>query len=200
MRRNRRSSSNCRRTASDGPIVIYRKVYLNETLPELGSRLYDKVDYELKLRTLTRDIRVAEVELAQQRERLRVYDNYFGYTDAGLLTLQNAKLDVVKSEEQLKLLHQAKLLALRHRNDQIRYRKLLLDRNAASRSTRRVISLHPATTGFSIACLPLKGYAHVAKVNTFSPLGIEARSVEVEVGVLPGVISVAGLVGLPEAG
>ncbi len=118
-------------TASDGPIVIYRKVNLNETLPELGARLYDKVDYELKLRALTRDIRVAEVELAQQRERLRVYDNYFGYTDAGLLTLQNAKLDIVKSEEQLKLLHQAKLLVLRHRNDQIRYRKLLLQQNAA---------------------------------------------------------------------
>lgn len=117
--------------ASDGPIVIYRKVYLNESLPELGARLYDKVDYELKLRSLTRDIRVAEAELAQQRERVRVYDKYFGYPDAGLLTLQNAQLDVLKSEEQLKLLHQAKLLALRNRNDQIRYRQLLLEQSAA---------------------------------------------------------------------
>jgi len=115
----------------DGPIVIYRKVYLNESLPELGARLYDKVDYELQLRALTRDIRVAEAELAQQRERVRVYNKYFGYPEAGLLTLQDAKLDVLKSEEQLKLLHQAKLLALRHRNDQIRYRKLLLEQNAA---------------------------------------------------------------------
>jgi len=117
--------------SSDGPIVMYRKVYLNESLPELGARLYDKVDYELKLRQLTRDIRVAETELDLQRERMRVYDKYFGYTGALLVTRQNAKLDVVRSEEQLKLLHQAKLLALRHRNDQIRYRKLLLAENAA---------------------------------------------------------------------
>jgi hypothetical protein len=114
----------------DDPIVIYRKVYPNESLSELGARLYDKVDYELKLRELARDIRIAEAELAQRRTRLREYDDFFGYRNAGLLTLQNAKLDVLKSEEQLKLLHQTKLLALRHRNDQIRYRQLLLARNA----------------------------------------------------------------------
>ena len=85
----------------------------------------------MKLRQLTRDIRVAEAELDLQRERMRVYDKYFGYTDAGLVTLQNAKLDVLKSEEQLKVLRQAKLLALRHRNDQVRYRKLLLAEGTA---------------------------------------------------------------------
>jgi hypothetical protein len=116
---------------SDGPIVIHRKVYRNESLAELGSRLYDKVDYELKLRLLTRDIRVADAELDLQRERMRVYDKYFGYTDALLVTRQETKLDVVRLEEQLKLLRQAKLLALRHRNDQVRYRELLLAEGAA---------------------------------------------------------------------
>jgi hypothetical protein len=113
------------------PIVIYRKVYLNETLPELGARLYDKVDYTLKIRTLTRDIRIAEAELAQQRDRVRVYERDFGNSTALYLTRQDAKLDVVKSEEQLKVLRQEMLLALRYRNDQIRYRKLLLTENAA---------------------------------------------------------------------
>lgn len=117
--------------SSDDPIVIHRRVPRNETLAELGSRLYDKVDYELKLRQLTRDIRVAEAELDLQRERMRVYDKYFGYTDALLVTRQNAKLDILRSEEQLKLLRQAKLLALRHRNDQVRYRELLLAEGAA---------------------------------------------------------------------
>jgi hypothetical protein len=116
---------------SDGPIVIYRKVYPNESLSELGSRLYDKVDYELKLRELTRDIRVAEAELQLHRERMQAYDKFFGYPDAGWVTLQNAKLDVLKSEEQLKLLRRAKLLALRHRNDQVRYRERLLAEGAA---------------------------------------------------------------------
>ena len=117
--------------ASDGPIVIHRKVYRNESLPELGSRLYDKVDYELKLRQLTHDIRVAEAELAAQSERKRVYDKYFGYTGALLVTRQEATLDVVRLEEQLKLLRHAKLLALRHRNDQVRYRELLLAEGTA---------------------------------------------------------------------
>ncbi|MBC8350745.1 MAG: hypothetical protein H8E66_02080 [Planctomycetes bacterium] len=111
---------------SDGPIVIYRKVYVNESLPDLGARLYDKVDYELKLSKLTHDIRITEGALAAQRERARVYDKYFGRTSALLLTRQNARLNVLRSEEQLKLLRQEKLLALRHRNDQIRYRKLLI--------------------------------------------------------------------------
>ena len=118
-------------TGSNGPIVTFRKVYRNEPLADLGARLYDKVDYELQLRGLDRDIRIAEAELAQRRERVRVYDEYFGYQDAGLLTLQNARLDVVKSAEQLKFLRQAKLLALRHRNEQIRYRQLLLAEGAA---------------------------------------------------------------------
>ena len=117
--------------ASDGPIVIHRKVYRNESLPKLGSRLYDKIDYELKLHELTHDIRVAEAELAAQRERKRVYDKYFGYTGALLVTRQEATLDVVRLEEQLKLLRHAKLLALRHRNDQVRYRELLLAEGTA---------------------------------------------------------------------
>ena len=113
------------------PIVVYRKVYLNETLPELGARLYDNVDYALKIRTLTRDIRIAEAELVQQRDRVRVYERDFGNSTALYLTRQDAKLDVVKSEEQLKVLRQEMLLTLRYRNDQIRYRKLLLEENAA---------------------------------------------------------------------
>ncbi|MBI2478962.1 MAG: hypothetical protein HYV60_10125, partial [Planctomycetia bacterium] len=88
------------------PIVVYRKVYLYETLPELGARLYDKVDYELKIRTLTRDINIAEAELAVQRDRERVYDRYFSRTSALYVTRQETKLAIVKSEEQLKLLRQ----------------------------------------------------------------------------------------------
>ncbi len=114
-----------------GRIVIYRKVYLNETLPELGARLYDRVDYELKLRKLDQDIRIAQAELENGRERARVYNKHFGRTSALFVTRQNAQLDVLKSEQQLKLLRQEKLLALRYRSDQVRYRKLLLAENAA---------------------------------------------------------------------
>ena len=74
-----------------GPIVTYRKVYLNETLPQLGSRLYDNVDYELKIRALTRDINVAEAELAVERDRERVYDRYFSKSTALYLTRQETK-------------------------------------------------------------------------------------------------------------
>jgi len=113
-----------------GPIVIYRKVYLNESLPELGARLYDKVDYELKLRKLTHDIRIADAELDVQRERVRVYDKYFGRTNALIAARQDARLEVLRTQEQLKLLRREKLLTLRHRNDQIRYRKLLIAESA----------------------------------------------------------------------
>jgi hypothetical protein len=113
------------------PIVVFRKVYVNETLPELGSRLYDKVDYEIKLRELTRDIRIAEAELAIQRDRSFVYDRDFSRTTALYVTRQEAKLDVFKTEEKLKVLRQQKLLALRHRNEQVRYRELLLEEGAA---------------------------------------------------------------------
>lgn len=113
------------------PIVVYRKVYLNEPLPVLGARLYDKVDYELKIRGLTRDINVAEAELAIQRDRQRVYDRYFSRTSALYVTRQNVELEIVKQEQQLKLLRQEKLLALRYRNDQVRYRELLLAEGAA---------------------------------------------------------------------
>ena len=115
---------------ADGPIVVHRRVYRNESLPALGSRLYDKLDYELELRRLTRDIRIAETELELRRARMRGYDKHFGYTDALLWTRQQAQLDVLQAEEQLKLLRHAKLLALRHRNDRIRYRELLLDEGA----------------------------------------------------------------------
>ncbi|MDA1050905.1 MAG: hypothetical protein O3C40_10560 [Planctomycetota bacterium] len=126
----RRISEELPATSSGDPIVIYRKVYLNETLPELGSRLYDKVDYELKLRKLTLDIRVAEAERDVQRERVRVYHKEFGNSNALFLTRQNAQLDVVRTEAKLKLLRQQQLLALRHRNDQVRYRKLLIAEGA----------------------------------------------------------------------
>lgn len=115
----------------DDPIVVFRKVYLDESLPELGSRLYDKIDYALELRDLTRNIRIAEAELDVQRERVRVYDKYFGHTSALFVTRQEARLDVLRTEERLKLLRQEKLLALRYRNDQVRYRQLLTDENAA---------------------------------------------------------------------
>lgn len=115
----------------DDPIVVFRKVYLNESLPELGSRLYDKIDYALELRDLTRHIRIAEAELDVQRERVRVYDKYFGRTSALFVTRQEARLDVLRTEERLKLLRQEKLLALRYRNDQVRYRQLLTAENAA---------------------------------------------------------------------
>ncbi|HRX79628.1 MAG TPA: hypothetical protein P5307_11240 [Pirellulaceae bacterium] len=113
------------------PIVVFRKVYVNETLPELGSRIYDKVDYEIKLRELTRDIRIAEAELAIQRDRSLVYERDFSRTTALYLTRQEARLDVVKTEEKLKVLRQQKLLALRYRNEQVRYRELLLEDGAA---------------------------------------------------------------------
>ena len=82
------------------------------------------------LRKLDQEIRIANAELDYRRERARVYNKYFGRTSALFVTRQNAQLNVLKSEEQLKTLRKEKLLALRHRNDQVRYRKLLLDENA----------------------------------------------------------------------
>ena len=74
---------------------------------------------------------IAEAELAVERDRERVYDRYFSKSTALYLTRQETKLSIVRLEEQLKLLRQQKLLALRHRNDQIRYRELLLEAGTA---------------------------------------------------------------------
>jgi hypothetical protein len=107
------------------PIIIRRYVRVNESLPEIGARLYDQVDYELQLRQLNSDIKLATARLDAQRERVYVYDKYFHRTSALLITRQNARLAVLESELRLKQLRHEKLLMLRHRTDQVRYRKLL---------------------------------------------------------------------------
>ncbi len=113
--------------AHDGRIITYRRIPINETLPQLGARLYDKVDYELQLRRLDAEIKLAKAHLETRRERTSVYDKHFGRTPALFLTRQNAHLAVLEGELRLKELRKEKQLLLRHRKDKVRYRRLALE-------------------------------------------------------------------------
>ncbi|MBP89067.1 MAG: hypothetical protein CMJ64_20520 [Planctomycetaceae bacterium] len=113
--------------ANDGRIITYRRVPINETLPQLGARLYDKVDYELRLQKLDSEIKLTRARLDTQRERSYVYDKHFGRTPALFLTRQNAHLAEFVSELRLKELRKEKQLLLRHRRDKVRYRHLILE-------------------------------------------------------------------------
>lgn len=111
--------------AAAEPFIIRRFVRVNETLPELGARLYDQVDYELRRRQLDNDIKLAKAHLAAKREQAYVYDKYFSRTSVLFVTRQNAHLAVLETELRLQELTYEKLLLLRHRPDQVRYRKLI---------------------------------------------------------------------------
>jgi len=108
------------------PIIIHRYVRVNESLPELGARLFHEVDYTRKLRKLDSEIKLAKLDIENGRQTVYEYEKYFRYTSALLLSRQQAKRDLLDAELRLKRLRQEKLLALRHRADQVRYRKLLL--------------------------------------------------------------------------
>lgn len=111
----------------DERILYYRKVPVNETLPEQGARLYDQVDYRLQLQKLDSQIKLGQAQLEASRERSRIYHKYFGRTPALLLTRQNARLNVLEQELKLKELRNEKLLLIRHRADKVRYRQLILE-------------------------------------------------------------------------
>ena len=113
--------------AGQSRIVTFRRVAINESLPQLGARLYDKVDYELQLRKLDTEIKLTKARLAAQCERASFYDKHFGRTPALLLTRQNAHLAALESELHLKDLRKTKQLLLYHRKDRIRYRQLVLE-------------------------------------------------------------------------
>jgi len=112
-------------------IVTYRRIVVNETLPQLGARIYDQVDYELKLRRLNNDIKLTQVQLDNRRERADNYNKQFGRTSALLLTRQKAELAVLESELRLKELRKERQLSLKHRADYVHYRQLLLAKEAA---------------------------------------------------------------------
>lgn len=117
---------------ADGPrIVTYRRLIVNETLPQLGARIYDRVDYELKLQKLSNDIKRTQAQLEYQRERANIYNKHLGRKSALIVTRQNAQLAVIDSELRLRELRKEKQLAVRHRADQVRYRQLILAQGAA---------------------------------------------------------------------
>jgi hypothetical protein len=116
------------RPTHDGRIITIRRVPSNESLAQLGARLYDKVDYELRLRELNTEIKLTEARLKAERERTQFYDKNFGRTPALLLTRQNAHLAELGSELQLKDLRKEKRLLVGHRQDQVRFRRLAIER------------------------------------------------------------------------
>lgn len=111
----------------DDTIIVYRRTYVNEPLADLGARLYDRVDQELRLRRLEADIKLLEAVLQTQRERAWYYDKYFGRTSALMITRQNAHLDVLATELRLRELRREKLLLLQYRPEATRYRQLVLE-------------------------------------------------------------------------
>ena len=114
----------------DGRIITYRRVPVNETVSQLGARLYDKVDYELQLQKLDSEIKLTKARLTAQTDRIRVYDKYYGRTRGVSVTRQNAHLAELESELRLKELRKEKQLLLRHRRDKVRYRELLLEQGS----------------------------------------------------------------------
>ena len=118
--------------AYDGRIITYRRVQLNETLPQLGARLYDQVNYEVQLRSLKADIKVAEARLAVLRERSDFYDRYFSRTPALPLTRQETHVAKLEAELRLGVLKKQKQQLLRYRQDMVRYRQLVLAQGGAA--------------------------------------------------------------------
>jgi hypothetical protein len=112
--------------ANDGRIISYRLVPINETLPQLGARLYDNVTYQGQLRRLKAEIQLAEAQLEAHRERTAFYDKNFSRTPALLLTRQNARLAELSSELRLKELRKQKQVLLQYRQDLVRYRQLVI--------------------------------------------------------------------------
>lgn len=116
---------------SEAPIMITRRIYLNEPLPVLGARLYSEVDYPLRLQQLDAAIELADTALKIQREREAVYDRLFGDSPAFFVTRRDTQLARQEAELRLNLLRNERVLLLRSRADQTRYRQLLLEQGSS---------------------------------------------------------------------
>ncbi|HEU0067746.1 MAG TPA: hypothetical protein VFQ26_00610 [Nitrospiraceae bacterium] len=121
------------------PIMITRRVYLNESLPVLGARLYSEVDYPLRLQQLDAAIELADAELKIQRERAAIYDRLIWDSTGFIVTIRETQLAAKEAALRLSLLRNERILLLRTRADQARYRQLLLEQG----STRLMINQEP---------------------------------------------------------
>jgi hypothetical protein len=101
----------------------------------LRLRLYERVDYPLRLQELEADIRLAEAEVASFRRRMAEYDR-FDDTRALFATRENTRLQLLSMELRLKNLKQERVLLQIHNRDERRLRQLLVEQGE-----RRVAAL-----------------------------------------------------------
>ena len=83
----------------------------------LELRLFERLDYPLRLHKLEREIELTDARLASQRRRANEYKQFtkFKYSAPMFLTLEKTRLAVLESELTLKNLEEEKLLLIRHR-------------------------------------------------------------------------------------
>ena len=105
----------------------------------LELRLFERLDYPLRLHKLEREIELAEARLASQRRRVTEYKQFtkFKHSAPLFLTLEKSRLSVVELEMTLKNLEEEKLLLIRHRP-----------------AIRRLLKLRVETVGARIEIMP----------------------------------------------
>lgn len=114
-----------------GWIVTTRPVdSCDRITPDAATREFRDITYPLQLRQLDTQIRLAQVELANWRERVDVY-RYFNKTGVLMVDYQNSQLTVLALQERVRNLRYERMLVIRHRNRELALEKEQL----ASRAT-----------------------------------------------------------------
>jgi len=88
-------------------------------IAKLELRLFQRLDFPLRLRQLETEITLTKAELASHKRSVVEYERFtkFKYSSVMFVTLEQARLDVLESELRLKDLIEEKWLLIQHRSD-----------------------------------------------------------------------------------
>ena len=100
-------------------------------IARLRLRLFERVDYPLRLRELERGIDLLEAEVASLKRQVKELEKFERYgTGALTLSLERTRLQLLDSELQLRDARHERVLLQLHARDELRLRKLQIDREA----------------------------------------------------------------------
>jgi len=97
--------------------VVSSDAQNDREIAALELRLFERLDYPLRLHKLEREIALTEARLASHRRRVAQYEQFtkFKYSSPMFVTLEEARLAVVELEMTLENLQEEKSLLIRHR-------------------------------------------------------------------------------------
>lgn len=98
-------------------------------MAELRLRQFERVEYPLTLRRIENELKITEAERDVQQRRIKEYgeNSVFKYSEAFLITLQEAKLASLRAELKIDELKNERLVLEQNRDDRFRLLQLEIE-------------------------------------------------------------------------